>query len=204
MPSFGPIPSGYFKGQTQPLANDDHSACGGTIAQMLPPSCDTGYAILGTKIGTASMIAEADGFGFNQQPPIDLPHPSDGEEISEFLQPSCYENAQVFLACPPSARSAPRPAPCRWPWWRRPFADGGAIMTPHVMAQIRDSDGNLVEKYQPTVWKQATTPATAAAVTNLMRQVVTAGTAAGVGFAPQDDVAAKTGTAQAGVGQPKC
>jgi penicillin-binding protein A len=75
-------------------------------------------------------------------------------------------------------------------------------MTPHVMDQIRDSDGNLVETYQPTPWKQATSAATAAAITNLMRQVVTdpQGTAYGVGFPPQDDVAAKTGTAQAGVG----
>ncbi len=33
-----------------------------------------------------------------------------------------------------------------------------------------------------------------------MREVVTQGTADYVGFLPQDDVAAKTGTAQAGVG----
>jgi len=33
-----------------------------------------------------------------------------------------------------------------------------------------------------------------------MQQVVTNGTASGVGFNPLDDVAAKTGTAQAGVG----
>ena len=53
------------------------------------------------------------------------------------------------------------------------FADNGVIMTPHVMSQIRDSDGNLVETYQPTPWKQATSAATAAAVTDLMQQVVT-------------------------------
>ena len=34
-------------------------------------------------------------------------------------------------------------------------------MTPHVMDEIHDSDGNLVETYQPTAWKQATSPATA-------------------------------------------
>jgi peptidoglycan glycosyltransferase len=42
------------------------------------------------------------------------------------------------------------------------LADGGVIMTPHVMDQIRDSDGNLVEHYQPTPWKQATSSGTAA------------------------------------------
>ena len=60
IPSYGPIPPGYFKGQTTPIYNDSGGACGGTIAMMLPESCDTGYAILGTKIGAASMTAEAD------------------------------------------------------------------------------------------------------------------------------------------------
>jgi peptidoglycan glycosyltransferase len=80
------------------------------------------------------------------------------------------------------------------------IADNGVIMTPHVMDQIRDSDGNLVEQYQPTPWKRATSAATATAITALMRQVVLVGTANYVGFLPADDVAAKTGTAQAGVG----
>ncbi|HTT85734.1 MAG TPA: penicillin-binding transpeptidase domain-containing protein, partial [Acidimicrobiales bacterium] len=81
MPSFpgeGAIPSHYFMGQSVPLNNDSFEPCGGTIAVMLPESCDTGYAILGTRIGAASMTAEAESFGFNQQPPIDLP-PSSGE-----------------------------------------------------------------------------------------------------------------------------
>jgi peptidoglycan glycosyltransferase len=198
MPSFGPIPSGYFKGQTQPLNNDDHEPCGGTIAQMLPPSCDTGFAILGTKIGAAAMTAEADAFGFNQQPPIDLPHGS--EEISNFLQPSCYENAQVFLAYSSIGQKCTQASPLQMAMVASAIADNGVIMTPHVMDEIRDSDGNLVTQYQPTPWKQATSATTAHAINLLMREVVTEGTADYVGFLPQDDVAAKTGTAQAGVG----
>jgi peptidoglycan glycosyltransferase len=198
MPSFGPIPSGYFKGQTQPLNNDDHEPCGGTIAQMLPPSCDTGFAILGTKIGAAAMTAEADAFGFNQQPPIDLPHGS--EEISNFLQPSCYENAQVFLAYSSIGQKCTQASPLQMAMVASAIADNGVIMTPHVMDEIRDSDGNLVTQYQPTPWKQATSATTAHAINLLMHEVVTEGTADYVGFLPQDDVAAKTGTAQAGVG----
>ncbi len=198
MPSFGPIPSGYFKGQTQPLNNDDHEPCGGTIAQMLPPSCDTGFAILGTRIGAADMTAEADAFGFNQQPPIDLPHGS--EEVSNFLQPSCYQNAQVFLAYSSIGQKCTQASPLQMAMVASAIADNGVIMTPHVMDQIRDSDGNLVTQYQPTPWKQATSSTTATAIKGLMREVVTNGTASIVGFPPQDDVAAKTGTAQAGVG----
>jgi membrane peptidoglycan carboxypeptidase len=71
-------------------------------------------------------------------------------------------------------------------------------MTPHLMAQIRDSQGNLVTNFGLKPWMRATTQATAAAITPLMEEVVTSGTAGQVGFLPEDQVAAKTGTAQAG------
>ena len=161
VPSFGPIPSGHFQGQTQPLANDAGGQCGGTIAIMLPESCDTGYAILGTEIGAPSMTAEADGFGFNQQPPIDLPHNS-RTQISDFLQPNCYQNAQVFLAYSSIGQKCTTASPLQMAMVASAFADNGTLMTPHVMAQIRDSDGNLVTQYKPTAWKQATSAATAA------------------------------------------
>ncbi len=45
------------------------------------------------------------------------------------------------------------------------IANRGTVMTPHVMAQIRDSQGNLVTSYTPKSWLQATNPLTAAAVT---------------------------------------
>ncbi|HXQ60893.1 MAG TPA: penicillin-binding transpeptidase domain-containing protein [Acidimicrobiales bacterium] len=198
IPVFTTIPANYFKGQSQSLSNDDFASCGGTIATMLPISCDTGYAILGTKIGAPAMTAEADGFGFNQQPPIDLPHGS--EEVSNFLQPACYENAQVFLAYSSIGQKCTQASPLQMAMVASAIADNGVIMTPHVMDQIRDSDGNLVDQYQPIPWKQATSPQTAQAINLLMREVVTQGTADYVGFLPQDDVAAKTGTAQAGVG----
>jgi peptidoglycan glycosyltransferase len=201
IPAFATIPVNYFKGQATTLSNDTPGeSCGGTIAVMLPISCDTGYAILGTKIGPAGMLAEAQSFGFNQQPPIDLPHSR--FEISDFLQPASQCSAQVFLAFSSIGQKCTAASPLQMAMVASAIADNGTMMTPHVMSQIRDSDGNLVEKYQTKPWKQATSAATAAAVTNLMRQVVSSpqGTAAGVGFLPQDDVAAKTGTAQAGAG----
>ncbi len=74
IPYYGCIPVGTLGGQGVPLCNDGLTSCGGTIAVMLPESCDPGFALLGTKVGAVSMQAEAQSFGFNQQPPIDLPH----------------------------------------------------------------------------------------------------------------------------------
>jgi peptidoglycan glycosyltransferase len=197
MTSYACIPPGTFKGQTTELCNFNHNEnCGGTIAEMLPPSCDTGFALLGTKVGAFPMVAEANSFGFNQQPPIDLPHSLNEE--SDFLQPSCYENAQVFLAFSSIGQKCTEASPLQMAMVAAAIADDGVVMTPHVMSEIRDSQGNLVQTYKPKLWLRATSPQTAAAINNLMTQVVTSpvGTAAGVGFPAQDDVAAKTGTAQ--------
>jgi len=201
MPYYTCIPGGTLGGQAQnrPLCNYGSGGCGGTIAQMLPPSCDTGFAILGTRVGAAGMTAEADAFGFNQQPPIDLP-PSPFE-ISQFLQPSCPGvGAQIILAYSSIGQDCTVASPLQMALVAAGIANGGVVMTPHVMYEIRDSQNNLVQRYQPTVWHRAASQATANALRDLMVNVVKFGTASGVGFPAQDDVAAKTGTAQVGVG----
>ena len=68
-------------------------------------------------------------------------------------------------------------------------------MTPHVMAEIRSEQGQVVRTYQPTVWLRPTSAATAGQVTQLMVGVVQGGTASNVAL-PGVQVAAKTGTAQ--------
>ena len=200
MPYYTCIPGGTLGGQApnRPLCNFGAGGCGGTIAEMLPPSCDTGFAILGTRVGAAAMTAEADSFGFNQQPPIDLP-PSPFEP-SHFLLPSCYGGNQIFLAFVSIGQDCTIATPLQMALVAAGIADGGVVMTPHVMYEIRDSQNDLVKVYQPVTWHQAASQATANALRDLMVGVVRFGTASGVGFPAQDDVAAKTGTAEVGQG----
>jgi penicillin-binding protein A len=79
-------------------------------------------------------------------------------------------------------------------------ANGGVEMTPHLMAQIRDSQGSLVTTYTPKPWMQPISAQTATTLTTFMQGVVSnpLGTASKVGFPASWDVAAKTGTAQVG------
>ncbi len=198
MPYFSCIPYNYFGGASAQLCNDGGSACGGTIAQMLPPSCDPGFALLGTKVGAESMQAEAQSFGFNQQPPIDLP-PSPFE-VSDFLHADCWKGAPIYLAYSSIGQDCTLASPLQMAMVAAGIANGGVVMTPHVMYQIRDSQNNLVEQYQPAAWHRAASGATASALNQLMQNVVKEGTASGDGFPPAWDVAAKTGTAQTGQG----
>jgi peptidoglycan glycosyltransferase len=198
MPFYTCIPPHTFGGQTTQLCNFGASGCGGTIAAMLPPSCDTGFAILGTRVGAPAMTAQAANFGFNQQPPLDLP-PSPFE-LSQFLQPDCYGGAQVFLAFSSIGQKCTLATPLQMAMVAAGIGNGGAVMTPHVMFEIHDSQNNLVQRYIPTVWHQAVSAQTANSLRDLMVRVVQSGTASVVGFPPQEDVAAKTGTAQVGLG----
>jgi peptidoglycan glycosyltransferase len=71
------------------------------------------------------------------------------------------------------------------------------MMTPHLMSYESSSDGKVILRYKDSVWKQPLKPSQAGQIVPLMVNVVREGTAYGL-FLPQDDVAAKTGTAQTG------
>jgi peptidoglycan glycosyltransferase len=76
-------------------------------------------------------------------------------------------------------------------------ANGGVMMTPHLMASITSPDGSIAKRYDDTAWKKPLTASQAAEIVPLMENVVKYGTAAGI-FPANLDVAAKTGTAQTG------
>ena len=148
----------------------------------------------------ANLGVEAQAFGFNQQPPIDLT----GTAVSSFPAPSALAPIDQALSATAAfgqgfGSGTVIASPLQMALVAAGIANQGVIMTPHVMQSIRDSQGNLVETYTPKPWLTATSPLTASAVTTLMEGVVTHGTAAGV-FPASWNVAAKTGTAETGTG----
>ena len=176
--------------------------CGGTLYYMLPESCDPGYAMLGLAIGGTDLSKQATLFGFNQTPPIDE-YP-----VSKSNFPSPSELAPTGKLGPPGValsafgQQTVTATDLQDAMVAEGIANKGNVMTPHVMAAIHDATGKLVAKYQPKVFKHAASAPAAANVSRLMERVVQTpkGTAAGVGFPVQWNMAVKTGTAQAGVG----
>jgi penicillin-binding protein A len=198
--SFQRAGSTTFPNSDKVMTNDGGEVCGGTMTDdMFATSCDPGYGQLDVQLTAPTLIKQAQLFGYDDRPPIDLPSawvatptipaasaltPPNQEQLADTAigqlddQASALSNAMVAAG----------------------IADGGTIMTPHVMAQIVDSQGSVVSTYKPTAWKQAVSPSAAAQVTALMQSVITnpQGTAAGVGFPAGLDAAVKTGTAQTG------
>ena len=198
--SFPPAVSIKFSDSNKTLSNDGGSACGGTMALMLPQSCDPGYGELGIQLGVPTLTKQAEDFGYSlfgtanpYVPNIDLPN----------VVPSTFSdlpaNSQADLAYSAIGQFNDATTPLQNALVAAGIANGGVIMTPHLMSQIRDSQGGVVATYHPTPMLTAATPAAAAAVGKLMQNVandtVSGATANGI-FPVSWHVAVKTGTAQ--------
>jgi penicillin-binding protein A len=194
-PVTGCLPVGAIPDTNQQLCNygQGSETCGGTLQQTLPDSCNTAFAQMGLAVGAQSLNSEAVAFGFDQVPPLDLP----GAAKSSF--PSVPDLTPPFLAYSAFGQENVTASVLQMAMVAGAIANDGVIMTPHVMAQIRDSQGNLVQTYTPKPWIKATTPSTASQVQSLMQGVVSDPGATAYGQFPADEaVAAKTGTAQVG------
>jgi peptidoglycan glycosyltransferase len=186
-----------FPNSTAVLHNDGGSSCGGTMTTMLPQSCDPGYAQLGVKLGATDLAKQAALFGYDSQPPIDL---QSNWVATPYFAPAStlMPPNQAILGYSAIGQEDDTASVLSNALVAAGIANKGAIMTPHVMQQITNSQGDVVSTYKPNVWKQAETPSAAAQITALMKLVVTEGTADLVGFSPSLDAAVKTGTAQVG------
>lgn len=197
--------------------NYGYENCGGPLAEILAVSCDTAYAEVGLALGAHTVVQEAERFGWCQEsakrvpgtcasggtpPPIDLP--SDEVAAATLAPESLLASNPPYLAYSSIGQLDDSASALSMALVAAGIADDGKIMAPHVMAKIVDSDGNVVERYRPHVWKRATSAAIAKEVRQLMLGPAEAspypGTAAGVFSNLQAEgiqVAAKTGTAEA-------
>lgn len=79
------------------------------------------------------------------------------------------------------------------------IANGGKIMKPYIVKEIRDADGNLVKETTPTVKKQVISEQTASDVLSALYDTVEKGTGKGAKISGYT-VAGKTGTGEEGRG----
>jgi peptidoglycan glycosyltransferase len=179
------------------LRNFGSSRCGGSLADVLRVSCNTAFAQLGLDLGGDRLSAGAQAFGFDGKPPLDLP----AVAASHFPEPSEFERNQPALAFSAIGQFDVAATPLEMALVAGGIGNGGSIMAPHVMQEVRDEDGDVLDRYEPEEWKRAVDPAVAGQVRDMMIDVVNRGTARAAAI-PGVQVAAKTGTAQLGTTPP--
>ena len=196
-PSY-PFSTSYTAENTSvPIKNFGGEVCGGTLPEILKTSCNSAFAEMGAEtIGADDMVSGVADWGFNSTPPIDLP----GAVRSVF--PTDVANNAAKLAQSSIGQNDVQASPLQMALVAAGVANGGTIMKPHVLAEVRNSQGEIVKSYTPTPWLH---PMSAGAADELRRDmlgVVAGGTATALAI-PGFDVGGKTGTAQLGTTPPR-
>ncbi|MCU0268358.1 MAG: penicillin-binding protein 2 [Acidimicrobiales bacterium] len=193
-----PVTNSYLPPQTtQPISNFGGSSCGGDLFEIMPVSCNSAFAEMGTEtVGPDDMIDGAESFGFNAEVPIDLPDPA------ESAFPTDFEDNLPKLAQASIGQNDVQATPLQMALVAAAAGNDGEIMKPHVLDEVRDNEGNLVERYDPRRWKEPLSAGDAATLREAMIRTAEDGTATGL-LIPGFEVGGKTGTAQLGTDPPR-
>lgn len=161
-----------------------------TTQQVLENSCNVGMMQIGMKIGIDNFTKYQSIFGFGQFTGIDLPgeavtssliYTKDKMQITDLATNAFGQNFNVTMTQIVAGFSS--------------LVNGGNYYTPHVVKQIQDSSGSVVQNIEPTLVKKTISEKTSEQLRGYLKAVVAEGTgstAAVEGYS----MGGKTGTAE--------
>ena len=182
---------------TTDLVNENGSSCGGdpiTLTQALEVSCNVSFGSIGLRLGDAALRAQAEKFGFDSTSLRDL----NGQAASRF--PKHPDAPQTALSAIGQFDVAA--TPLQMAMVASGIADGGTLMRPYVVDEVRAPDLSVLDKTRPEAYRSnAVSSSVAHQLTQMMIEVVDHGTGTTAQI-PGVKVAGKTGTAQSSPSRP--
>jgi penicillin-binding protein A len=179
-------------GTTRVLENESKSApCeNATIRVALQYSCNNVFAKMAVDLGQDKLKAMAEKFGFNDKSQ-DVP-----VRAYESVYPSDMEKSSTALTG--IGQFDVTATPLQMAMVSAAIANGGKLVSPHMVSQISDADGNVLENYDDsTDSKEIVSSSTAEQLQSAMQTVVDEGTGTNAQISGAT-VGGKTGTAQHG------
>lgn len=184
-----------FEGRSQTLSCWRLAGHGAeTTAEALQNSCNIAFAHIGLQMGGDTMYDYCRAFGLMEKTGIDLPGESSGLFHSrERLADNANYGTSYLIST--SFGQTVKPTPIQLVRAIAAVVNGGDLLEPHVVSEVVDSDGNVVQKNSRTVVRQVISEETSKTMCQLIESVVTEGTAKNaqvVGYR----IGGKTGTAE--------
>ncbi|MBI2518526.1 MAG: penicillin-binding protein 2 [Opitutae bacterium] len=182
------ITSINFKGRDRKLPKEDEPFGTLTVADIVAHSSNRGAAQLAMLMGEDKFYEYARKYGFGQTTMFQL-----GGEVRGILEAPAHWDGLTITRMPMGHSVAATPLQVHMAM--SAVANGGALLRPQIIKEIRDEQGNVVRTFLPEKREQVLRPSTAALLAQLLTRVVTEGTAKGFDL-PGFELAGKTGTTQ--------
>lgn len=180
----------YVEGWPAPIScakEDGH----GTVyfKYGLQQSCNPTLMQVAAIVGKDTFYSYMDAYGYFEKVGIDLPGEASGifHSYSDFSTASLavYSFGQTFKTTPIQQLRA-----------LSSVANGGVLMVPHLMKQVLDENGNVVEEYGHAEVRQVVSAETCRRITDILEEGVATDGAAVNAYVKGYRVAAKTGTSE--------
>ncbi len=160
-----------------------------TFAVGLQNSCNPVLMIMGGRIGREKFYNYFRAFGYLEKTGIDLP----GEGTSIFYQESAFSELDLATA---SFGQNFKISPIQQIMAVTAVANGGYLLTPRMVKEVLDSEGNVIETYTTDTKRQIISSDTAKKLAEVLEQGVSGGAGAKNAYVAGYRVAAKTGTSE--------
>ncbi len=181
-------PTAFYNGKELRLPKDDEVDGVLSVGEIVSHSSNRGAAQLAMLMGADRFYEYAQRYGFGQTTKFQL-----GGEVRGILEPPKRWDGLTITRMPMGHAVAATPLQIHMAM--SAVANGGALLRPQIIQEIRDPNGNVVRTFPPEKRAQVLRPSTAALLGQLLTHVVTEGTAKGFGI-PGFELAGKTGTTQ--------
>ncbi len=160
-----------------------------TFAVGLQNSCNPVLMMMGARIGRERFYDYFRAFGYLEKTGIDLP----GEGTSIFYQESAFSELDLATA---SFGQNFKVSPIQQLMAVTAVANGGYLLTPRMVKEVIDSEGNTITAYSTDVRRQIISSETAKKLAEVLEGGVSGGAGAKNAYVAGYRVAAKTGTSE--------